>query len=81
MERLGALEFYIGGDNFMALSNGWTEKHFEEPFALVKEKTGVELKAGIGCGSTAEEAAVLADERLHDVREGRSRSQLATKKV
>ncbi len=81
LEKLGALEFYIGGDNFMALSNGLAEKRFEKPFAIVREKTGVELKAGIGCGATAEEAAGLADESLHDVREGGTSSRIVAKEV
>lgn len=76
LPKLGALAFYTGGDNFMAFANKLSEKDLEKVFEIVKKETGVKLKAGIGRAPTAVEAAGLADEGLHEVREGKSKGQI-----
>lgn len=63
-----SLVFYTGGDNFMAFANKLSESDLENVLKIVKGETGIKLKAGIGCASTAGEAAKLADNGLHEVR-------------
>lgn len=68
--RHNALVFYMGGDNFMAPSNGLDPNELMSIFSEVKRETGFELKAGIGNAQTAEVAARLASESLHEIRKG-----------
>ncbi|MCQ6253787.1 GTP cyclohydrolase III [Methanocaldococcus sp.] len=63
-----ALLFFIGGDNFMAPSNGMDEEDFLKIFDKIKNKYNIELKAGIGIGKTAEDASNLADIGLEKIR-------------
>ncbi|XRO75315.1 GTP cyclohydrolase III [Methanocaldococcus sp. 28A] len=71
MEELlkhNALLFFIGGDNFMAPSNGMSEEDFLDIFNRINKNYNIELKAGIGIGRTAEDASNLADEGLEKIR-------------
>jgi len=76
-----ALVFYTGGDNFMAPSNGLDVNEFTKVFSEVKCELGVELKAGIGAAPTAEQAARLASEGLHEIREGKSKPPIVFKRA
>jgi GTP cyclohydrolase IIa len=69
--RRNALVFYTGGDNFMAPSNGLNPSELAVVFSEVKRDLGVELKAGVGAARTAELAARLASEGLHEIRKGK----------
>lgn len=60
--------FFIGGDNYMAPSNGITKSKLREILKKVDEKTGVTLKAGVGIAKKAGRAADLADLGLEDIR-------------
>lgn len=64
-----ALVFYTGGDNFMAPSNGLDKEDILEVLTKVEEETGIKLKAGVGRSTNAVEAARLASEGLHDIRD------------
>jgi GTP cyclohydrolase IIa len=77
--RKKSLVFYTGGDNFMALSNGVDLRGIEETFAEVKRQVGFGLKAGVGAARTAEAAARLASEGLHEIRGGLANGQLVFK--
>lgn len=77
----GALVFYTGGDNFMAPSNGLNKQDILEAISEVEGKTGVELKAGVGRALLAEDAAWLASEGLHDIREGKTEEKVTFKKI
>lgn len=66
----GALVFYTGGDNFMAPCNGLGTEEIEKLLSEVEERRDVGLKAGVGAALQAPEAAHLASEGLHDVRDG-----------
>ncbi|WP_456472839.1 GTP cyclohydrolase III [Methanocaldococcus sp.] len=66
--KYGALLFFIGGDNFMAPSNGMGEEEYLKIFDKIKMDYNIELKAGIGIGKNAEEAANLADIGLEEIR-------------
>ena len=77
--KRNALVFYTGGDNFMAASNGVGVEELAAVFLEVKRELGVELKAGVGAARTAEAAARLASEALHEVRKGRTREHIVYK--
>ncbi len=66
--KYNALLFFIGGDNYMSPCNGMTEEDFIKIFDKIKNKLDIELKAGIGIGETAEDAANLADIGLEKIR-------------
>ena len=68
LKKLGALCFFIGGDNYMAPSNGITKKTLREALARVDERTNVKLKAGVGISKSPGRAADLADLGLEDIR-------------
>lgn len=68
LKKLGALCFFIGGDNYMAPSNGITRSQLRDALKKVDEKTGVTLKAGVGISKFGGRAADLADLGLEDIR-------------
>ncbi|OWT32885.1 GTP cyclohydrolase [Methanobrevibacter sp. 87.7] len=68
--KKGALLFFIGGDNFMAPCNGLSEEEIKEILIKIKEEIGIGLKAGIGRGRNAEDAAYMADLGLRKIRRG-----------
>ncbi|KXB03513.1 hypothetical protein AKJ45_01375 [candidate division MSBL1 archaeon SCGC-AAA261F19] len=72
----GALVFYMGGDNFMAPSNGLNENNLSAVFEKIKRGLGAGLKAGVGIGVNAVESARLASQGLHDIRNGSSEKQI-----
>ncbi len=75
--KRNALVFYTGGDNFMAPSNGLSEEGLRTAIEDVEQALGVRLKAGVGGGRTAEEAAHLASEALHEIRSGETKESIA----
>lgn len=77
--RRKALVFYTGGDNFMAPSNGLDARELVDVFSEVKRQLGFGLKAGVGAAQTAEEAAHLANEGLHEIRDGRAKESIVYK--
>ena len=79
MSRHKALVFYTGGDNFMAPSNGLGEKELQLVMDEVEQALGIKLKAGVGRGRTAEEAARLASEGLHEIRSGKAKKAIVFK--
>lgn len=70
LQILGGLCFFIGGDNYMAPTNGITKNELREALKNVDERTGVKLKAGVGISNTGGRAADLADLGLEDIRAG-----------
>ena len=60
--------FFIGGDNYMAPSNGITKSQLREILKTVGDKTGVRLKAGVGISKNGGRSADLADLGLEDIR-------------
>lgn len=77
--RRKALVFYTGGDNFMAASNGIGVRELTDVFSEVKRELGVELKAGVGAARTAELAAALASDGLHEIRKGLAKEHIVYK--
>lgn len=79
MSRYKALVFYTGGDNFMAPSNGLCEEKLRLIIDEVERALGIKLKAGVGCGKTAGEAAHLASEGLHEIRKCQAKGPIVSK--
>ena len=77
--RRNALVFYMGGDNIMALSNGLEVSEISSVLSDVKVEMGLELKAGVGAAHSAEMAARLASEGLHEIRKVRNKSSIIFK--
>lgn len=67
----GALVFYTGGDNFMALTNGVSQQELEVIVNEVQRVMKVNLKASVGGAATAEAAAQLASQGLLEIRKNR----------
>ena len=68
--KRGSLLFFIGGDNFMAPCNGLSEQDIIDILKEIDEEIGITLKAGIGRGKNAEDAAYMADLGLRKIRKG-----------
>ena len=67
--KKGALLFCIGGDNFMAPCNGLSEQEIEDILVEINDEIEIGLKAGIGRGRNAEDAAYMADLGLEEIRD------------
>ena len=67
--KKGALIFFIGGDNYMCPCNGMDSDEITEILKEIDEEIGITLKAGIGRGLNAEDAAYMADIGLEKIRE------------
>ncbi|MDK2790456.1 MAG: cyclohydrolase IIa [Methanothermococcus sp.] len=80
LKKYNSMGFFIGGDNFMCPCNGMTENDFLNMFDDIVDSCGVELKAGIGIGKTAEDASNLADVGLELIRDGKTKSPVCTLK-
>ncbi|MFQ5920688.1 MAG: GTP cyclohydrolase IIa [Nitrososphaerales archaeon] len=73
----GALTFFLGGDNFMVVSNGVSRDDADALLSSVTEGMDIRLKCGIGRAKTAREAARLATEALDAVRDMRKTGKAA----
>ena len=67
--KRGALIFFIGGDNYMCPCNGMSEGDITEVLKEIDDEIGITLKAGIGRGKNAEDAAYMADLGLEVIRD------------
>jgi len=74
-----ALVFYTGGDNFMAPSNSLDKADIKEIISEVEGGNGIELKAGVGRAPLAVDAAYLASEGLHEIRDGETEEKVVFK--
>ena len=68
LSKIGGMCFFIGGDNYMAPTNGISKDQLRQTLKIVDGKTGVKLKAGIGIAKKSGRAADLADIGLEDIR-------------
>ena len=75
-----ALIFYTGGDNFMAPCNGLDEDDILEVLDNVENDLDIGLKAGVGLAKRAPEAAFLASEGLHDIRDDKTDGKVVYKR-
>lgn len=77
--EMEALMFYTGGDNFMAPCNGLDREEIRDLLLEVEEETDIKLKAGVGQSPTAVDAAYLASEGLHEIRDGETENKVVFK--
>ena len=63
-----SLTFFVGGDNFMVVSNAATKQDAEETIKKVTQGTNVKLNCGIGIGRTGRKAANAATKALDTIR-------------
>lgn len=68
LSKVNGMCFFIGGDNYMAPTNGLSQDQIRDVLKSVDKQTGVELKAGVGIAETGGRAADLADIGLEDIR-------------
>ncbi len=64
-----AMTFFMGGDNFIVVSNTNAKENAREFLDLIKKEQGITLNCGIGTGNTAREAVKLATRSLDIIRE------------
>jgi len=72
----GALTFFLGGDNFMVISNGVTRDEANDVLGSVTNDMNIKLKCGIGRARTAREAAKLATKALDAIRDMRKSGKI-----
>lgn len=68
----GALTFFIGGDNFMVISNGTSKQAARKIIQMVSRDTGIQLNCGIGIARTGRKAAQAATKALDTIRDMRN---------
>jgi GTP cyclohydrolase IIa len=68
----GALTFFIGGDNFMVVSNGTTKQAARKIIQMVSRDAGIQLNCGMGIGRTGRKAAEAATKALDTIRDMRN---------
>lgn len=65
----GTLTFFVGGDNFIAIGSGLSRQAYERALTYVHAETGIDLKVGIGCGTSARKGGLAAKHALEVCRE------------
>ena len=74
--KKGSLTFFIGGDNFMVISNSISKEDAEQITKRVTMDIGVKLNCGIGVGRTGKKAAEAATKALDTIRELRNKGKI-----
>ena len=64
-----SLSFFMGGDNFMVISNSEHKLSVQKFINVIKKDMNLLLNCGIGTGTTARDAARLATKSLDIIRE------------
>ena len=64
-----SLTFFMGGDNFMIVSNDEAKKSVQSFINMVKNNDKISLNCGIGNANTGREAVKLATKSLDTIRE------------
>lgn len=67
--KSNSLTFFMGGDNFMVISDQNATNSAQNFIDLVKKQDGIILNCGIGTGKTSRDAARLATKSLDTIRE------------
>lgn len=73
-----ALTFFLGGDNFMVISNGVTKEQANEVIQKITSSTDIKLNCGIGIGKTGKKAAEAATKALDTIRDLRDEGKIQT---
>ena len=69
----GALAFFVGGDNVIAVGPGLSAPEYEAAIEHVEREAGVDLKVGVGRGADPREAGLQAKYALERCREDGTR--------
>jgi len=64
-----SLTFFMGGDNFMVITDSDYKKSAEEFIGIIKNEFNITLNCGIGTGKAARDAVKLATKSLDTIRE------------
>ncbi|MBI5378339.1 MAG: GTP cyclohydrolase IIa [Thaumarchaeota archaeon] len=72
-QQRNSLAFYMGGDNFIIVSDELAQQHANEFVDYAKSVLGVSVNCGIGIGHTARKAITFATASLDDIREQRKK--------
>jgi len=64
-----SLAFFMGGDNFMVVSNDEAKKSVQDFINMIKNDENISLNCGIGNANTGRGAAKLATKSLDTIRE------------
>ena len=67
-----AMTFFMGGDNFMVITNDNAKQMASEFLDTLKKEQEITLNCGIGTGTSAREAVKLATKSLDTIREIRN---------
>ena len=65
----GALAFFVGGDNFIAVCPDLDRAEYQATIDHVRERVGADLRVGVGRGATACDAGLAAKDALERSRE------------
>ena len=74
--KKGSMMFFIGGDNFMVISNETTKEEAGRIIDMVGRASGTKLNCGIGRGNNGREAAKNATRALDTIRELREKGMI-----
>jgi GTP cyclohydrolase IIa len=76
-EEHGALSFFVGGDNIIAVVPEMDIAEYEAAIDHVSDDVGVELKVGVGHGPAPADAGIAAKHALEDCRYDGTRVEFA----
>jgi GTP cyclohydrolase IIa len=76
--KLDALTFFLGGDNFMVISNGVAGAQADSVIKKATAGLEVKLNCGIGIGRTGRKAAEAATKALDTIRDLRDEGKIQT---
>lgn len=71
-----SLTFFLGGDNFMVISNGVTKEQADSVIKKVTAGIDIKLNCGIGIGKTGRKAAEAATKALDTIRDLRQEGKI-----
>ena len=74
--KRNCMTFYIGGDNFMVISNDLSEQDADKIISRVGKAAGVKLNCGIGVGKSGRKAAKNATKALDTIRDLREKGRM-----
>jgi GTP cyclohydrolase IIa len=74
--KYNSLTFFLGGDNFMVISNGVKKEQADAVIKKVTAGTDIKLNCGIGIGKTGRKAAEGATKALDTIRDLRKQGKI-----
>ena len=74
--KKGAMTFFLGGDNFMVISNSIKKEDIEIIINSITNDIGIKLNCGIGVGRNGRKAAEAATRALDTIRDLRDKGKI-----